>query len=515
MIGIRAGLVCGVRAGVAAGVSADPIGGAIIPLVLMFGDSQIPGEATTDTADPAFNVTTTLPTTFVQFDMHYSQAASDPIVYQADITGGVRPYSVGGTPGLGMQVTLGQVLAAAQLRCVLASFGIFGLACSQSIPASTYPTQPPAGPNVLAQVISRTHALEAQYGAQTRVILLSEGNNDGANSTDANALAANSATLATALLAAFPAARLIWIKINADTVNASGETFESTCISQQATFFAANPSIVPIYNDDCALLSDHAHFAADTALTVGQRVGYAALDLISVARARPATFPAVLGFGPQAFSAGAATNPHSWGGAQAGDLEILIVASLTASGVNNALTTPSGWTLIGTTSSATGGATTRAGFYSRVVDASMISTNHLNTAPTTVAAANTNEFSEIITIRGPNANPTVDTSALSVNNAFNTSLVMTGVTTSGANRAAVLITVGFRTNQTANTVTLTGSNLTGLTAIKNGTRDSGLSNFCTIDVQVGQLAAAGSTGSPTATYGQNTIAVGAVIAIAP
>jgi hypothetical protein len=145
----------------------------------------------------------------------------------------------------------------------------------------------------------------------------------------------------------------------------------------------------------------------------------------------------------------------------------------------------------------------------------MISANHGFTAPTTVAPANTNEFSEIITIRGPNANPTVDTSALSVNNAFNTSLSMTGITTTAANETAVMINVLFRTNATANPVTIAGTNLSNVTQIKNGTRDSGLSNFATIDVQTGNLAAAGATGTGTVTYGQSSIAVAAVIGIKP
>lgn len=487
-----------------------------IPLILMFGDSQIPGNASTDSSDPGNHDAVTQSTAIVRnFDMRYALAAADPITYQTDITGGVRPYTVGGTPGMGMQPAIGRVLTATQTTSILALFGIFGLSCAQALPASTYPTQPPAGPNVWNQMVTRVHALEGAWGAKAAIAIISLGNNDGANNTDASNLQANSATIAAALRAAFPGIVIAWIKINADTVNAAGFTFESTCITQQAAFFAADSGISQIWNDDRALASDHAHFTADTADEVGERAIYAALDRIGVPRFRPTTSPAVIGWG--AHKAGtAATSPASTGGALAGDLEILVVASLTASGTNNALTTPAGWTLIGTTSSTTGGVTTRAGFYSRVVDAAMITANHGNTAPTTVAAANSNEFSQIITIRGPSANPTVEASQLSVNNAFDTGpFAMTGVTTLGANRTAVIITVGFRTNANANAITLSGSNLSGIAVVKNGTRDSGLSNFCTIDVQVGQLAAAGSTGTPSAAFALATLAVGAVIGIKP
>lgn len=512
LVGVQVGVQVGDRVGPAVGVSSSPIGGDTIPLILMFGDSQIPGEAPTDAADPSFNVTITQPTTFVTFNKHYAQSAADPPVYQTDLTGGVRPYAIGGSPGMGLEISIGQELTARGVSSALAVFGIAGMSCAQSLPASTYPTTPP---NINSQLITRIHGLEASLGARTKVALISDGNNDGANSTDAGNLTANSATLASSLRTAFPGITIAWIKINADTVNAAGFGSEATAIANQATFFSNDGAIIPIFNDDRPLQSDHAHFTADTYLTVGQRFVYLALPSLGVAAPRPATFPAVLGHGPQMFSSGTATSPPSWGGAAAGDLEVLVVASLTASGTNNALTTPSGWTLIGTTASASAGSTTRAGFYRRVVDAAMISANHSFTAPTTVVAANTNEFSEILTIRGPNANPTIEASQLSVNNAFATSLTDTGVTTLGANRSIVMITVGFRTNATANPVTISAGSLSNIAVNNNGTRDSGLSNFATIDVQTGQLAAAGSTGNPAVTLGLASIAVGAVLAVAP
>lgn len=484
------------------------------PLILLFGDSQIPGEAPTDAADPSFNVTATQSTAFVTFNKHYAQSAADPPTYETDLTGGVRPYAIGGTPGMGLEISIGQELTRLQQRSVLAVFGIAGLACAQSLPASTYPTAPP---NIWSQVVSRVHSVEASTGSRAKVALISLGNNDGANGTDAGNLTTNSTTLAAALRSAFPGITISWIKINADTVNAAGFGSEALAITNQATFFTNDSAIVSIFNDDRPLQSDHAHFTADTYLTVGQRFVHLALPALGLSEPRPVTFPAVVGWGPQMFSSGASTSPPSWGRAGAGDLEILVVVSLTASGVNNALTTPTGWTLIDTTSSTTGGVTIRVGFYRRAVDSTMVSNNHGFTAPTTVAAANSNEFSEIITIRGPSAGstPTVEASQLSVNNAFNTSLTDTGVTTLGSNRTVVLVTAGFRTNASANTVTVSAPNLSNCTAIKNGTRDSGLSNFATIDVQTCTLAAAGSTGNPAKTFAQNTIAVDGVFSIAP
>lgn len=550
-------------------------GGGSKPLVLLFGDSQIPGEAPTDAADPAFNVAVTQSTSFVHFDKHYAQSAADPPSYQTDIVGGVQPYTIGGTPGMGMEISIGQELTKLGLPCALAVFGIAGLSCSQSLPASTYPTAPP---NIWNQMVSRIHGLESSLGATTKVALISEGNNDGGSSTDAANLATNSATLAAALRAAFPGITILWIKINADTVNAPGFNFVATAISNQATFFANDSGIVPIYNDDCPLQTDHAHFTADTALTVGQRAVKLMLSALGISVPRPAAFPMAPGFAPQTVSTGATQNPHGYGGTLAGDIEILVRASLTASGTNNAFSTPatsftawapstgylvgdrrdangnsyecitagtssgsggpSGtgsniadgtggtavhwkyigqtWVLIGTTTSTTGGATTRAAFYQRTVDATMIAANHGNTAPTIVPGANSNEFAAIVPFRGPSSTAsTIGASALSKNDNFNTSLTFTGFNTQGANRTIAMITVGFRTNASANAVSISAPNLSGITVVRNGTRDSGLSDFCTIDVQTAQLAAQGPTGNPVATFAQSTIAVGALLEIAP
>lgn len=485
-----------------------------IPLILMFGDSQIVGNGTTDTSDPAENDAATQSTSVVRnFDMRYALAAGDPIAYQTDITGGVRPYTVGGAPGMGMQTSIGRTLTTAGVTSVIASFGIFGMSLAQALPTATYPT---VGPNVWTQMVTRTHALEATWGARARYALISLGNNDGANATDAGNVAANSATEAAALRAAFPGITIGWIRINADTVNAAGFTFEGTAITQQQTFFAGDSAIIPIDSDDRKLASDHAHFTSDTADEVGPRAMLAGLDAIAIPRARPSVFPAIAGWGPQKASAGT-TDPAGYGGELANDLEILASVGLTASGANNALATPTGWTLIDTLTSTSGGATLRAAFYKRTVTAAMLAANRGHSAATTVSAANGDNYSEIITLRGVSAGvaPTVEAFQLSANNAFNTTLNLTGVTSLGANRSIVMFTVHFRTNATANAVSMSAGGLTGLTAIRNGTRASGGGNDCTFDVQIGQLPTQGPSGSMTATIAQNSISVGAVLAITP
>lgn len=494
-------------------------GAALIPLILKLGDSGIVGEGTTDTADPAFNVTTTQSTAFVWFDKHFALATNDPLSYQPDVTGGVRPWATGGTPGMDIAVSLGQTLTAQGIRAVIGSFGIFGLSVAQMLSSSNFPTLPPAGPNVYSQMVTRAHALEVARGARTRIAFISADGNDGANSTDANAVQAHNAAFAAQLRSDFPGITIIWLRIHSDTINVAGFPSIGTAMSQQAAFFVADPTIKVLDTDDVAnaLLSDHAHEKSDTQLIVGNRLAWMSIDALGIARPQPATFPMVAGYGPQTFGHLAST-PTSFGGERAGDLEILGVLQLTAAGTNNALVTPSGWTLIGTLSSTSGGSTARAGFYRRVVDSAMLAANHGFSAPTTVSAANAINFAQIFTIRGvnPAVPPTVEASQLSKNDAFGTSLSMTGVTTLGANRTVVMITLGYRTNANANAVTISAPSLTGITVIKNGTRaNDSTSDFGTFDVQIGTLAAAGPTGNPAATLALNTIAVGGVFAITP
>jgi hypothetical protein len=472
-------------------------------MFLIIGDSNGVGEAVTDKADPAFNVT--VPQNFT-FDAQYAQAAANPPTYQF-ISGQLRPYAVGGVSGMGLELTLAPELQKLGFTPVETKFAISGTTCAQWQTGSTYPT----GTNVWNQMVTRTHQLEAQYGAKVAGVVVSLSTNDANTNPDTTAFQSNMTAMIAALRATFPGVKIAWLKIHPST----GAPNTATVSAAQVAAFTADPTFALVDTSDMVLLSDLLHYSSDSCLSLGQRCAYALGDLLSITRSKPATFVDVVGFGPATAGPGAAT-PASWGGAQAGDLEVLVAMSLTASGTNNAITTPSGWTLLAPTAvTATGGgSTTRQAMYSRVVDAAMLTGNSNHTAPTSIAAANTINSARIYTLRGPNANPTIDVTLGSNNASFTTALTLTGVTTGNANETVVQIGGGFRTTIAQNPATFV-STLTNLKDVQEANRDNGDSNFITINCWTGTKVVAGATGSVACTFALNTLATGALIAVKP
>lgn len=510
------------------GLLADPderivaIGGsAAIPLILMLGDSQIPGaDSAITNADPAFNATAVQATTFVYMDKKADLALDNPPSY-IEVTGGVQPYPVAGPDSrMSVEISLGQTFTREHVQAVIASIGIFALPCSKMIPSPS-PPYPTSGPSWYASVVTFARGLEAARGARTAVILLSAGNNDGLNSTDSTNLPTNLATLWAALAVDFPGVKIFQFKINADTVNFAG--FIAGTITNQATAFAAHPEIGQVWTDDRALL-DHAHLTADSALEVGSRFAWQALDALGHTRPRPSTFPALMGWGAHLGGIGAVA-PASWGGDQDKDLNILIAVQMRSPGGGSmvAIPTPSDWTAQGSQIvSVASDLKVELAVFTRAVTTAMLAANHGNTPPTTVTQTNSFNYAKIITIRSPNpsSTPSIDGVQLTAGNGSGVGpFTWTGLSTSGVNRLIVVITVGYvGAAATPCPVTLSAPGLGSMTVATTGTREDGPTDvFNVLDVQVFNLAAAGPTGNVAATLALSSSfsPAGAVIAIAP
>lgn len=479
------------------------------PALVIFGDSNAVGQGTTDTADPAFNITTTV--TSVPYETQYSQAASDPITWTNLAAGGTRPYATGGVAGFGSEMAIAQSFVTAGRPLVIIKIAVSGTTCAQWQLGSGYPG---TGGDLYTQARTYIRAQAAAHGATVAGFVEFLGGNDGTNSTDANNLQTNLLALSTRLHADFGAALpIVLIKSNANT----SVTFLSTVRAAQVAAAGADSTISLIDDDDLALVSDHLHFTADSYITIGQRIAYTLLSRFSVPATRPSTVPDLVGFGPETLGPGTGT-PSSWGGAIAGDLEVLIAMTMTTGGAtNNAITTPTGWTAIANTggTSTDGTNTTRVAAYSRVVDTTMLNANGGHTAATSIAAANSINFSRIYTIRGPNLNPTVDAALVSTNAGFLTGVTISQITTTAANELALIVPGGFRTNFNQNPVTVTFAGLTSLADRGGGNRNNGDSNFGTLDAWTGQKLVAGATGGGTATFSLATLGFVELIGIKP
>lgn len=472
--------------------------------VVIIGDSNAVGQGVTDKSDPAFNVTATI--TAVPYETQYSQAAADPISWTNLAAGGTRPYAIGGVAGFGAEMAIAQEFLAAGQSPVIIKIAVSGTTCAQWLLGSGYP----AATDLYTQARTYIRAQAAAHGAQVAGFAIFLGGNDGTDVNLANALQANLLTLSTRLHADFGAVPLVLVKSNDNT----DVTFLATVRTAQAAAAAADTTISLVDDDDLNLVSDRLHFNAEAYISLGQRIAYTMLTRLGVSVARPSTAPALMGYGPETYGPGTG-EPAGWGGAIAGDLEVLVAMSLTASGANNAITTPTGWTAISNTASTAtdGTSTTRVAAYSRVVDSTMLNANGGHTAATSIAAANAINFSRIYTIRGPNLNPTVDTALVSTNAGFVTAVTINQITPSTAGLALV-VPGGFRTNATANPVTVTMAGLSSLTDRGGGNRDNGDSNFGTIAQWTGR-SAGGATGSGTATFALGTLGYVELIGVKP
>lgn len=494
------------------------------PGLIIIGDSNGFGFSSplppADQSNPGFNPTAIQSLQFVFFDMLGSLAANDPPAYGPEVIGGVQPYpTVGGGTLMGMDITVGQELTRQAVAATLSVFAVAGIACAQMVP-SPVPPYPTIGPSWYQTMVNFQRGVEISQNAVTRVAIISAGVNDGLDAAESAALAANMTLLVNQLPVDFPGIVIIWGKINNDTLLRPG--FIPATITNQLAGFAANPQIKQLWCDDLALQTDHTHYTANSYMTQGQRAVWMALDGIGRPRPRPRPIqPAIImGYGPATADNGTG-NPSGWGGAIAGDLEILINCQIVGAGDEGTLTTPAGWDLLGQATSTTGpgGFSSRIAVFERLITAAMLNANHGNTAPTSMPMdpPNTLNYCQIITIRGPSpyVSSPVDFVQFSTTNTATTTYTLLGNTTTQNSELIVMATVGFTgITGAACPVSLTADDMVGVTVVKNGVNATPDEFFGVMDVQQGIKEIAGVVGNLTATLGTSTTCpVGVMLAI--
>lgn len=516
MIGVRVGVAVGVLPGTAIGASADPIGGAGDPLILVIGDSIVGG--TVDANDIGAVHENGVDSAFAPVTLAALRAANtnDPPPFSAEQgPTALIAFNPGGVPGFGPSITLGRTANA-----ISSSFG-YEVTCGITssllrlhwLPTSTYGSSLSGG-NLYRNQRDRAHAYEALAGRQVQIIYVNLGTNDASDTTAANAMAANMATMVAQLHADFPAAVIVWPLINVNTV----QTFTTTVRTQQTTYASTAPSYVRVLNIDELTLADIVHPNTPSILHLGKKVARAAADLRSIPRVAPTPAPAIVGNGVSLFGGGATLSPLGDPETQLGDTELLIAQSSGVTpGGGAALMTivgPGGlWTLV------TNGQTTAAGFtctwavYKRAVQSGESGTGTLATATVTFANS-TDNIAKRITVRGPvSGNQAVDTSASTVLNLFSAGPFAVPALTTTADNALVIYIVGGPPTGAGNVSTLTAVGLANVAKYTESYYPT--VGFPSLGIWTGALAAHGSTGAASLSFSLSTIAYAAAIAIKP
>lgn len=524
MIGLTIGTRVGVTIGPAVGVGANEFGGGVTAGVFIssLGDSIAEGFALAlgnsgaNGSDPAFAVATQRVT---QYNWHGSNGVADPPVFLAPYPGPLD-LSIGGVAArIGADNKMGNEIGLArglETQIALPATSSMGLVSATAavhwLPTASYPTTPP---NLFSLWVARTHALESAFGRVLDGTTVDLFANDTVSAPQSAAAGTNMAAIVSAMRAIWPNLPIVWPKLSISNLNAVNR---DTIRALQVTYAGGDPRLALVDTDDLPL-SDGLHPTPNAYVTRGERFAYALHDLLGYPRASVSTTPALIGWGPAAWanvnlSFANANTINSSGAAQNGHLEIMAIETGILSG--SAIGTPSGWTPVGTLqTTGAGGIFVNVQIFSRQVTTAILTANGGHMPATSFTAVDNRNVAKIITVIGPNANPTIASATPFLANAAAASMTIPGITTGGPNRMVLVIAGGWA-GSTARTQAITNGGLTGFTQYQDGAYPMPTTDAFVLAFAAGTKAAAGATGNTTVTVtGGTTIGWAYTIEIAP
>lgn len=461
-------------------------------LVVIFGDSNAVGQGTTSSADAAFGVTTATAT--VPFHVTYAtNGALDPPTMITIGPRDLQPYDVGAVPGLGVELTLGRELYLEGFAPYVAKFALNATTADNYKPSSTYPS---SGGNLLARLKAYIDARIAESGKQLGAVVISLGVNDASSGITANAYQTNMTDIIASLRSSYGSSlKVVLIRVNSGSSPAEIATVRTA----QAALDAADANLTVVDNDTLTL-SDGLHYTSSSYLQLGQWCATALLDLVSMERRTISTaYPQVVGFGIASTGSGTVT-PQPYGLPKNGDLEFLVAGTGLVDGAGvPTLSSAQGFTAVsgGESICQQGAVDENAKVWVRAVDQATLDANGGRMPAPTVADSNNINGAFIFTVRGPNALSltNVDVVAASANNAFNTALTQTGVTTGYANELILRTFAAY--SGTGNSASLTEAALTNVVEVHDADYEIGGGDCQMLYLSTGVKTAAGATGSAT------------------
>jgi hypothetical protein len=532
VIGPRIGVSTGVRVGVAAGLSSNeiaPDGGGFIIAGIFDSNGISKGTTAGATRDILleFGVDADFPSVTVNEKIADTGAATP-----TDTPGGAFGTLFGPAPlrahagagvaqRFGSEITLGRQLYAIDSRfgylttCAITSAELQ----SHWLPTANFPTTPP---NFYTIEKNRLKALEASTGRVVKVIYCDLGANDSVNAGPAGNMQVNMGTMVTQLHADFPSAVIIWPLLHL----ATGTAFAATVRTQMLAYSATAPAYFFMPNIDYTTTPDATHWDNPTSLTIGQQIADASREMLAIAPVSTVTTPDVVGDGVTQFRSGDGTlTANAWKGTRDEDIELLFAmgGGLVASGMP-ALTDPAGWTNIINNTTTAGIINARWKVWWRKVPVGEYVTdtvaNSHDRSPPQASVTYTNSAENTlkrIAIRGPVPSTlAVDTSISDQFNLNNTGpRTISAVTTSANNSLVVIFTGGPSFTAAPATTAFTAAGLANFTRVTESYFNFTDTTNSLISISKGTKATAGSTGTASATYNVNVMAISAVVAFKP
>lgn len=485
--------------------------GSAMPFAII-GDSHAAGASDPSKGDTAYNLFASNDNVLVNGRYAAGSGVDPPVWTNFDtdlVMRSLAPHS-GGTL-MGTEMTLGPALLGVVRPAISITAGNGYLLDTNWKPSSTFMLAT-TGKNLFNTWVDRMRVFEASLGTRLAGVAIFIGAND---IVAGGAAVTNYQTNLTAL---FSSIRAVWPNLPIALAKvSSNEAIDpanlATVRAAQAAVVSGDAHAILIDGDDLRLLTDNLHFSTNGNLVLGDRIGYGLRSLRGDALPVPAAIPTVVGWGPAEFGSGN-LSPCSFAGVRNGDLEIMIVMNGIVNG--SSIATPAGWTAIGarTTTGATG-LFVNFNIFSRQITTAMLNANGGHTAATSVVAGDTRNLAKIFAIRGPNANPTVNTFTLWAENDFQSPKTIPSITTSVPNCGILVLSGGWTAN-IGRAQAVTNSNLTNFVELQDGDDLQPSGDALMLAATAGQKAIAGATGTfNNANTGGNLIGLAAIVAIAP
>lgn len=385
-------------------------------------------------------------------------------------------------------------------------------------PNVTFPT---VGANFYTIWKTRLRALEASTGRIVRVIYCDLGANDSTDATAANAMQTNMGTMVTQLHADFPNAVIIWPLLSLATVTA----FVATVRTKMLAYAATAPSYFFIPNVDYATMPDISHWDDPSCLTIGTQIAEAAREMLAIPAVSVTTSPNVVGFGVPKFGNSSPLLLDAYKGTQDQAYEVLFSHSgnLVATGMP-AIADPATWTTLIDNTTTAGIINARWKVHGRKVPVGEIATdtvtNSHDRSPPQASIAITTGLENMamrVTVLGPTgATLAVDVADSDQFNTNNTGpKTIKAVTTTAANEMILYIVGGMTFTANPTVTSFTAAGLTNVSRVIEFSTNMPDGDWGLISIWKGFKATAGSTGTASATFNVNVLAVDAVIAFKP
>lgn len=507
-------------------LGAGDTGGGTIPLnglIVIAGQSNAVGQGNSNNLDNAVyggigNAINVAIPSFpnVQLAHHCAPAVADPLAW-TDVPGtagtfqDMQQYAAAGSPGLGLEMSLGRYLAdttAMTLPLHIGKFAVNGCDIGRYLPGSGFPV---SGGELFTQLTTYINTLQTNSSKSLAVFVWVQGESDADTDLESTAYQGKLTTFVAALRAIYGTSFLFVIsRLSDNQIGGFSATMTSGRVAAvqaaQDAVAAADPTHCISVNTNRAptLATGPEHYKTDGYWMLGNILGSSILPVVNAAQSDnqgSGAFPYIQWVREPSNGSDTSTGNitlYPQTNVKNTDLELLfgMHASSTTQNALPALTTANGFV-------STGHATAQSIFSaSTIVSLAAFSRTGTGSTPLTAVLTDlvTRKRGWTMSVRNCSG---IGAQAISADNLNNANHTLTGITTT-VNNARVVFVVAYFSGSPCPVTAFTCGGLTGVIIVRDTFRNhngSSSQDACKFAILTGTLASIGATGTATFTTG--------------